>query len=656
MRENTRPRRAGRLRWTKKTQSGRAAGLLLAALLALPCSAQAVYETADVCFAADTEAVQRADVEAAEEACHVVADAESVQRAGVEAAADARAVYARHAGLEIDTQHVYENMQTSYAQGYIPVVENDTVHLVVPFLANGSLKGERLSAGLSMTDNAPFVYANFQKEIKKEVYFFEERTEVYLFQCDITLKKARKNGQYPVTVYASGYTEEGIAVRESCRLYITITDRTDDGGQKPGQPGTQPDTEPEQPDTQPGQPGTQPDTEPEQPDTQPQPEQPGTQPDTEPEQPGQPGTQPDTQPGQPDTQPDTEPEQPDTEEPPTEPVSEDPSALSAGDGYVGGGAGGYGGGDYGGGTAETEKIYHQPKMLLESYSLSGQRIRAGQKKEFEAVFINKSRSDSIYNLKVTLKPADSGLTLSKSSFYFDRVAPQETITLSAWAEAAADASPGGQTITFSFEYENEKGTVYSAEEEVFLEVSQPAQAQLAGFSIASEVYSQETVESAVQIRNTGKTAIYRAHIRLEAPGLFATEELDAGTVEAGAAFEGSMRIYVGNKNMESIAQYDAQAGEDAYGQTAGTLTLTYEDAYGETYTQTQEFTTFIEEPQVVELTAEKEEEQKNGWYGAVLVSLTLLFLLTVAILAVRLKRSRDRVADLLALQKREQSG
>ena len=79
--------------------------------------------------------------------------------------------------------------------------------------------------------------------------------------------------------------------------------------------------------------------------------------------------------------------------------------------------------------------------------------------------------------------------------------------------------------------------------------------------------------------------------------------------------------------MESISQYDAEAEESAYGQTAGTLTLTYEDADGEVYTQTQEFTTVIEKPQIVELTVEKETVQTNEWYGAVLVLLVLLFLL-----------------------------
>lgn len=535
-------------------------------------------------------------------------------------------------GLEIDTAHVYENMKTSYAQGYIPVVENDTVHLVVPFLAQEELRGDRLTAGISMSENAPFVYANFQKEVKKEICLFEERIEVYLFQCDIVLEKVRKNGKYPVIVQASGYTETGAPVQGAYQLYITIADGT--GGDPP---------EPDTPGNEPGhdEPVTEPQTN--EPVTEPQPNTPTTEP--QPDGPDEPVTP-------------VTPEEPDTEEPQTEPVTGDPSALPADGGYTGGGGysgGSYSGGDYGG-AAETEKIYHQPKLLLESNSLSGQRIQAGQEKEFVTVFANTSQSDSIYNLKVTLKPADNSLSLTTTSFYFSRVYPQETIALTTGAAAAAGAGSGQQAVTFSFEYENEKGTVYNATEDVFLEIYQPAQAVLEGFALPSKVYSQETVETAVRIRNTGKTAIYQARIELNAPGLFATEAVTAGNVEAGAVFDGSMRIYVGNKNMESISQYDAEAGESAYGQTAGTLTLTYEDADGEVYTQTQEFTTVIEKPQIVELTVEKETVQTNEWYGAVLMLLVLLFLLIIAILGLRLKRSRDRLADLLAAKKKEQSG
>ena len=42
--------------------------------------------------------------------------------------------------LGLDTVHVYEKMNTSFAQGYLPGIEGDTVHLTVPFTSSGELK------------------------------------------------------------------------------------------------------------------------------------------------------------------------------------------------------------------------------------------------------------------------------------------------------------------------------------------------------------------------------------------------------------------------------------------------------------------------------------------------------------------------------------
>lgn len=539
--------------------------------------------------------------------------------------------------LDMDTVHIYENMKNSYSEGYMPVVENDTVHLVVPFSASGNLRGERLTVELAMPENAPFVYANYKKEVKKETYFFETAVETYLFQCDIALEKVRKNGIYPVLVSAAGYTESGALVKKVYRIFITIADGISSAVPANPQNPTQPQDPPQNP-TQPQDP-TQNPTQPQDP----------TQDPTQPQDPQEPSTE---EPEQPIT---SEPEQPQepaepSSEAPTEQPAKDPLAVPSDAGISGGGFSD--GGSYGAGTSETEKIYHQPRLILESNSLSGQRILAGKEKEFLTVFENTSESDSIYNLKVTLKPADNSISLVTSSFYFSRVYPQETISMETTAAAGTDAVSGKQTVTFSFEYENEKGTVYNASEDVILEIYQPAQAVLGGFTIASKVYSQETIDAGLQVRNTGKSDIYNVKVELKAEGLFATEAVQAGTLEAGASFDGSVRIYVGNKNMKSISQFDGEAGEDAYGQTAGKLILTYEDAYGEVYTQTQEFTTVIEKPQMVELEVEKEEAETNEWYGAVLVLVTLLFILILCVMELRLRKSKNRLADLLAKKER----
>lgn len=293
-----------------------------------------------------------------------------------------------------------------------------------------------------------------------------------------------------------------------------------------------------------------------------------------------------------------------------------------------------------------EKIIHQPKLILEYNNLSSEKIQAGSEREFVTCFRNKSRTDAIYNLSVSVKPADESISLTTASFYFEAICPQDAVSISTVACVSPAAAQKKLPVEFSFSYENENGMAYNSSETAWLEIFQPVQASMEGFSLAEKVYSMETVSAQMQIRNTGRAPIYNARAVLNAPGLFPTESVFAGTLDAGASYDGSMKIYVGNKNMESIRQADADTGEGAYGSTSGTLTLTYEDAFGQSYTQTQEFSTYIQEPEIIELAVEKETET-NSWWPAVFAGTVFFFSAALAVMGWRLSRSRRKLEDLL---------
>lgn len=627
--------------------------------------------------------------------------------------------------LGIDTAHVYENMDSSYSQGYIPKVENGTVHLVVPFLASGPLKNDCLDVELDLGENAPFVYANYRKEVRRsELYSGEtpDPVETYLFCCDIALESNRRNGKYPVTVRAVGYSEAGYRAELTSRIFITVADGRDPGSDQTEapEPGTQ--TPPGQ--TDPGEPDTEgpPLIVPDDPggDSGPagsgdegggqDPGQNGGQSgETDPggSKPGEPGTE---EPGT-EQPPTTEPpaEEPGTEEPLTEepgtkePLTEEPDTeetlpndLGAGGGYSGGGYAG--GGDT---VGSVERVHRQPKFLLLSDSLDGEQLTAGQEYAFTTVFQNVTGDEPVYNMKVTLKTESEAIDFSCSSFYFGKVRAQETVSLPTCLSVKPNAQAGKAAVLFDFDYENDQGTAYTATEEVELDIYQPSQLVLEGFRLAPQLYSTDTVDGNFAVHNAGKAAVYNVRIDFAGQGLFSTGSAFAGNLEAGASFEGELRIYVGNKTMKSLGDIGtaspdgaeegdagtagsdgaeegdagaagsdgaeegdagaagsdgAAAGntgsaDEKYGQTTGTLMLTYEDAYGEVYTQTQEFATEILEPQVVKLSVEKPEEQTNQWQAAVLVLTCVIFLLILAFMGWRLRRSKSALADLLAAQR-----
>lgn len=329
------------------------------------------------------------------------------------------------------------------------------------------------------------------------------------------------------------------------------------------------------------------------------------------------------------------------------PAEEEP--VNSGFGYSGEGYMGFG---YSGGT-QAERIWRQPKLLLLPESLPKEPLPAGQSVSWCLSAQNANGNESIYNLKVTVKPAQEEIVLGVSSFYFGKVAPKGSISLPLEVSVGADAPAGRIPVTVSFEYENVKGTVYSDTEDFSVEISQPAQAVIEGFQIPGMVYSMETVELPVQIINTGKATIYNARVELEGEGLFAVGPVFAGNVEAGGSCEGTLRVYVGNKNMTSLEEAGAAADEGAYGPAAGTLIFTFEDACGEQYRQSQEFSTVIREPQMVELTVGEPEARTNQWWVPSLVLLLLVFFLILLLMEMRLRRSRNILADLLAEQNGE---
>lgn len=303
-----------------------------------------------------------------------------------------------------------------------------------------------------------------------------------------------------------------------------------------------------------------------------------------------------------------------------------------------------------GSEKEKEIVIHQPKLMLESNNLAAEKIQAGSEREFVTCFRNKSHADAIYNLSVSLKPADESISLNTASFYFDVISPQDAISISTIAYVSPTAEPKKTAVEFTFSYENKEGMAYNSSETAWLETFQPVQASMEGFHLAEKVFSMETASAQIQVQNTGRAPIYNARVTLSAPGLFPTENIFAGTLDAGTSYAGTMKIYVGNKNMDSIRQSDADTTEGAYGSTAGTLTLTYEDAFGQAYTQTKEFSTYIQEPEIIELTVEKETET-NSWWPAVLTVTVLFFSAALAILAWRLRRSRRQLEDLLLEEK-----
>ena len=299
-----------------------------------------------------------------------------------------------------------------------------------------------------------------------------------------------------------------------------------------------------------------------------------------------------------------------------------------------------GGGDQGGGgeSLETEKIIHQPKMLLDTCNLSGKTLEAGSSEHLTASFRNRSASEEMYNLKITASSSGNGLKLGKNSWYFTKVSPGENAVLESLLAVAKDAESAENTLTFTFEYEDSKGTASTGTETLALTVAQPVRMELESMDVPTVVYASDTEELSVKALNLSRTKVYNARIRLSGTGLFPTEEVFLGNLEAGTEGEGVMKVYVGTRTMEEIGNDPGTSDAEKYGPVSGTLTLTYEDGLGNVHEETKEYQTEIKKAQILSLHVSEEKETGNSWWYSVFAVVTAFLLLLILALVRSLRR------------------
>ncbi len=310
--------------------------------------------------------------------------------------------------------------------------------------------------------------------------------------------------------------------------------------------------------------------------------------------------------------------------------NENPSNESnPGDVYTAPDTAGYAGGDSSESPSSGQVILHKPQLLLEDSNLSSQSLQAGSTREMTATFRNKSRSQNVFGLKISLSTETKGIEFGQNSFYVQRLTPGEAITLKSAISIAEDTQPGPVAVTFSLEYEDSKATAATGTEVLTFHILQQLRAELEVADIPLVVYTMDTIEIPVKAMNLGKDKLYNAKVSLEAEGLTPSQTVFLGTIEPGTAADGSMKIYVKGITDENGSLTD---------QIAGHFLLTYEDSSGNSYQTTSDFLTGLKESQIQSLKVEEEQPQTNSWWYSILAAGGLFLICIILLLLVSLRR------------------
>lgn len=443
--------------------------------------------------------------------------------------------------ITIDSAHAYEGMKTSFEKGYEPVVKDDTMRLVVPFLSETELKNKNLTVMVEFDSkkSAPFYYKNYCKTVK------QTEKGLYLYTSKLKLDEDRVNGKYPVRLKVQGETAQGQQFTEYFTIYVEIADGVDSAEKLTDSEDVMNSM------------------------------------DTGMDEEG---------------------------------VAGESTGIDSG---------------ISGESATQETANHQPRLLLESNNLMDHQLEAGKSYELSLVIRNCSKTSAIENAKVRIQTEETGLELAQSSYYYERVAAGQTMTLTQQITVARNVPMGNVPLQLTIDYDDALGTVYTESETILLQVVQVPEVTLADIVFPESVYGAETDALTIQIQNSGLMPIYNAKVTIESGELSPTKDLVVGTLEAGSAQDGELLIFINRQDSE---QYEAR----------GTVILTYEDSNGQVYTQEQEIGTTILQPQTLKLQVE-EKPETNQWGTTIVIGIVLLLILVIICVLVRLQYYKKRV-------------
>ena len=488
--------------------------------------------------------------------------------------------------LGIDNRHRYEGMEQSFADGYQPEIRDGKLYLTVPFTASGALQNECLTVDLNFAEkeNAPFVFKNYQKDVKLHSY----RLLDGIMTPQGTDTKGTSGNNLTATEVPGGIAnQDGIASpadRQDAYCYTCEVPLQENAA--PGQYSVTVRAW-----------GYTMDGERVNLDCQifvrvPEPE----------------------------------------------PVAGSKDNDSGGGD---GGGGGYSGGESG---EAAEEILHQPKLLLETCSLSDVSLKAGAEEPMKVQFRNCSETQTIYNLKVTASTDTKAVQPLRNSWYFSSIAPGETVAIEDGVKVAMATEDTSAVLSFDFEYEDKKGTAVSGKESVPLLIGQPTEVELHNAAFPAALYATDTQEFSIQALNLSRVPVYNVRIQLSGTGLFPAEDVFIGNMDAGTEGNGVMQVYVGTKAMQAIGDDSGTEDVEKYGPVNGTITLQYEDASGETHTQTETFQSEIKKPKVLSLEADDTQET-NAWWISIFAAVGAGMLLVIVVLALRLRKKSALLHD-----------
>lgn len=214
-----------------------------------------------------------------------------------------------------------------------------------------------------------------------------------------------------------------------------------------------------------------------------------------------------------------------------------------------------------------------PKLVVDSYSFSEEKVYAGETFDLTFTVRNTSNEEDTKSILVTMtNNADTGkLTPAEGSntLYIDKLAKGESKTMTMSIATAPDTEAKAYEIKLDFEYEGTKtrpATLAKGESSASIPVTvmQKIRLKIDDPTVDGEAMEGESVPVYFSLYNMGRSPIYNCMITVEGDGLSLEDSFFQGTVAAGNSMRADLSIITATP-----------------GQIDGEIVISYEDSLEE---------------------------------------------------------------------------
>lgn len=250
-----------------------------------------------------------------------------------------------------------------------------------------------------------------------------------------------------------------------------------------------------------------------------------------------------------------------------------------------------------------------PRLMVIEYQVKDDCVMPNSNTVVTIKFKNQSKNKTIKNIRLGMTEESGEIKpVGMGTKYVDIIKANGTYVWELEVTASKLANIGEHNININAEYEDENSVAYSSSDSIRLNVHQTVNLDYDGAKLPVKVHQGDTVSVGVNLMNTGKTQLSNCKIIYDVEGLDSGGVVFVGTIPVGESMTGTANLRVSSELL---------------GEVKGTITISYDDPFGNTNSKTVDVSTTIEE-KVVSETADEETQPKNPqWWAYLLGGLIL---------------------------------